>query len=173
MEARERNRIMDGYLQDMVDFPGQGPKSAERRAATRECDKLARAWDTVYKEMQEQTGLCAAWHREFMDNALTPTPKDPLEELRVVIKKVSVWRLGSNKLMIAVDPLLEVVNKTLDELKREQVEHLDPLEELEQTIKNMTPWGMSHVGPNTSTQPKILLNREDVLAEIRRLRGKN
>jgi hypothetical protein len=48
----------------------------------------------------------------------------------------------------------------------------DPLEELEQIINTMTPWGTSRVEPNTPTQIKILLDREAVLAEIRRLKEK-
>lgn len=47
-----------------------------------------------------------------------------------------------------------------------------PLEVLEDTMMNLPPWGTTRVEADRITPIKILLDREDVLAAIRRLRGK-
>ena len=74
---------------------------------------------------------------------------------------------------IGEDPAIigyEAVRGTMSRLLKTQPK--DPLEVLEDTMMNLPPWGTTRVEADRITPIKILLDREDVLAAIRRLRGK-
>lgn len=125
MDKEERNRVMDRLLKNLngIDLRDLTyltlPTDVE---VLRECDKLARAWDTLSKEVDEHLSGFAGT-RNKMDRILsdlTPPLKDPLDELFC-------------------------------------------------TIAKMEPWGTTQ---SPAVPMKMLLDREGVLAEIRRLRGK-
>ena len=83
MENEERNRIMDDILTQCSRF------NYPEGEAFKECDKKARAWDELEKEMERQEKVCLSQTnitmfrniRRYMAKFLSPTPKDPLEEL--------------------------------------------------------------------------------------------
>jgi hypothetical protein len=89
MEPKERNSAMDSLLEECRACKW-GPNeyisiNKQLYHAIQECDKRARAWDELEKIANNQWPAL----KEQMLNLITPTPKDPLEELEKWV--IGVW----------------------------------------------------------------------------------
>ena len=91
MDKEKRNRVMDLGL-NKNNWPWIVVPNEAMTEAIRECDKLTRAWDELY-DYAAETDSCGqikwGYLKERMDKLLSPTPKDPLEELEKWVNKAA------------------------------------------------------------------------------------
>ena len=120
MENEERNRVM-GELFARLDSRHWTPWERQELEAIRECDRKARAWDAMYQEVAMDQGN-ESWTslgvRQRMESLLKPTPKDPLEELELLIKK-EFKNLENIFWAVPGNPILQApMNRLLAEIRR-------------------------------------------------------
>jgi hypothetical protein len=174
MENKEQVKLAQDWLEK--DRSVTTKEWGDIKAGLSAINNKARAWDALEKLTPDdfQFSWCSSMSgTEISNSALCairwkmnrllapPQPKDPLEELQAEIKRLATWPLGSLELMISVDKLLEVVNKTIVELKKKQT---DPLGELEEFIES-EKWRPQ------SEAPGYVISASTLLSVIRRLRG--
>lgn len=116
MEKDERNRIMDGLLAVLNDGDdGYFTSHSNQANAIRECDKLARAWDGLVERLDSAEGKGLPYRGtiiRWMAELLSPTTKDPLEELEEWVS--GKWRNSKpapHPVWVNVDSLLAKIRR--------------------------------------------------------------